>query len=104
MKAYLRTFVNEHHRRHGTLPIQAITARELNASGQTDYLARTQGMALCVCHEPDSSTQQLLNDRVKVMTSDSDHLSVREMYGREKEIMAPLGRARRNIVLLGTKE
>lgn len=75
----------------GTLPIQAITARELSASGQTDYLARTQGMALCVCHEPDSSTQQLLNDRVKVMTSDSDHHSVREMYGREKEIAAPPG-------------
>lgn len=73
----------------GTLPIQAITARELSASGQTDYLARTQGMAICVCHEPDSSTQQLLNDRVKVMTSDSDQLSVREMYGREKEMMTP---------------
>lgn len=43
----------------GLLPITAITGRESDPSGHTDYLARTQGMSLCVCHEPDSRTQQI---------------------------------------------
>ena len=70
----------------GLLSILAITARESDPSGHTDYLARTQGLAMCVCHEPDCGSQVILPDRVKAMTSDSDHLSVREIYGTSRDI------------------
>ena len=70
----------------GLLSILAITARESDPSGHTDYLARTHGLAMCVCHEPDCGSQLILPDRVKVMTSDSDHLSVREIYGTSRDM------------------
>lgn len=70
----------------GTLPVQAITSRPLEASTQTDYLARTQGMAVCVCNEPDLRGQVVMTDQVKSMTSDTDKLPVRRMFGPAKEM------------------
>jgi hypothetical protein len=37
----------------------------------------------CIHSNHDSSSQQLFPDRIKLMTSDSDYLSVREMYGKD---------------------
>ena len=89
----------------GLLPIQAITGKDTDASAHSDYLARTHGQALCVCNEPDSSTQLLMADKVKViggilkmhgsggmrmppkvMTSDTDHLAVRHLYGATRDM------------------
>ena len=70
----------------GLLPIQAITGKDSDASNHSDYLARTHGQALCVCNEPDSSTQMLMPEKVKVMTSDSDHLAVRHLYGSTRDM------------------
>ena len=70
----------------GNLPIQAITGKDSDASSHSDYLARTHGQALCVCNEPDNSTQMLMPEKVKVMTSDSDHLVVRHLYGSTREM------------------
>ena len=70
----------------GLLPIQAITGKDADASSHSDYLARTHGQALCVCNEPDSSTQMLMPEKVKVMTSDSDHLAVRHLYGSTRDM------------------
>lgn len=68
------------------IPVTAITARESDPSGHSDYLARTNGCSVCVCHEPDTGTQKILPDRLKVMTSDSDKLAVREIYGSTREM------------------
>ena len=70
----------------GLLPIQAITGKDSDASNHSDYLARTHGQAICVCNEPDSSTQMLMPEKVKVMTSDSDHLAVRHLYGSTRDM------------------
>ena len=43
----------------GVLPVTALTGRQTDPSSQNDYLARTHGMSFCVCHEPDSTTQQI---------------------------------------------
>lgn len=68
------------------IPVTAITARESDPSGHSDYLARTNGCSVCVCHEPDTGTQKILPDRLKIMTSDSDKLAVREIYGSTREM------------------
>ena len=70
----------------GLLPIQAITGKDSDASSHSDYLARTHGQALCICNEQDSSTQMLIPEKVKVMTSDSDHLAVRHLYGATRDM------------------
>lgn len=70
----------------GLLPIQAITGKDSDASSHSDYLARTHGQAICVCNEPDSSTQMLMPEKVKIMTSDSDHLAVRHLYGTTRDM------------------
>lgn len=70
----------------GLLPIQALTGRDADASSHSDYLARTHGQAICVCNEPDSSTQVLMTEKVKMMVSDSDNLSVRHMYGTTRDM------------------
>jgi hypothetical protein len=66
--------------------IQAITGKDSDASAHSDYLARTHGQAVCVCNEPDSSTQVLMADKVKSMTSDTDCLSVRQLYGSTRDM------------------
>lgn len=38
----------------GQMAISALTTRESDPSGHNDYLARTQGMAFVMCHEPDA--------------------------------------------------
>ena len=68
----------------GLLPIQAITGKDCDASSHSDYLARTHGQAICVCNEPDSSSQMLMPD--KVMTSDTDQLAVRHLYGSTRDM------------------
>lgn len=70
----------------GQMAIAALTSREADPSGHTDYLARTHGLALVLCHEPDSGSQCLLGERIKVMTSDTDDLTVREIYGRTRDM------------------
>jgi hypothetical protein len=50
----------------GLLPIQAVTGRDADASSHSDYLARTHGQAICICNEPDSSTQMLMPVRAAV--------------------------------------
>lgn len=70
----------------GQMPIEALTRRGNDASTQTDYLARTAGQAFVVCNEPDGSTDLIQVDRLKQLVSDSDRLSVREMYSQQKEI------------------
>lgn len=70
----------------GQMAISALTARESDPSGHNDYIARTQGMAFVMCHEPDSGSQLLMGERVKIMTSDSDDLTVREIYGRTRDM------------------
>jgi hypothetical protein len=69
-----------------TIPVTAITARESDPSGHSEYLARTTGVSLCVCNEPDTSTQKLLPDKLKLFTSDSDRIPVRELYGQTREM------------------
>lgn len=70
----------------GQMPIEALTRRGTDASTQTDYLARTAGQAFVVCNEPDGSTDLIQVDRLKQLVSDSDRLSVREMYSQQKEM------------------
>ena len=69
-----------------TIPVTAITARESDPSGHSEYLARTTGVSVCVCNEPDTSTQKLLPDKLKLFTSDSDRIPVRELYGQTREM------------------
>jgi hypothetical protein len=66
--------------------IQALTGRDADASSHSDYLARTHGQAICVCNEPDSSSQVLMTEKVKMMVSDSDNLSVRHLYGTTRDM------------------
>lgn len=68
------------------LPLAAIMGKENDPSSHSDYIARTQGMALAIIHEPDSSTQLLQTGRVKHWTSDSDKITTREMYQPSKEM------------------
>ena len=70
----------------GLLPIQAITGKDADVSSHSDYLARTHGQAICVCNEPDSSTQMLMPEKVNIMASDSDHLAVRHLYGSTRDM------------------
>lgn len=70
-----------------TLPLGAITSKEGDASSHTDYLARTQGMAIVVCNEPDVVSHMLYAERVKVLTSDVDKLPVREIYRSAREMV-----------------
>ena len=70
-----------------TLPITALTSRETDPSGHTDYLARSHGCNIAVCNEPDCATQSLLSDRLKGTTSDSDRMAVREIYGSTREMV-----------------
>lgn len=72
---------------YGVLPVTALTGRQNDPSSQNDYLARTHGMSFCVCHEPDSTTQQIYPDVMKVMTSDTDRLTVRGLYESVREMV-----------------
>ena len=74
---------------YGVLPIAALTGRQTDPSAQNDYLARTQGMSFCVCYEPDSSSQMIYPDVMKVMTSDTDRLTVRSLYETVREMTIP---------------
>lgn len=71
----------------GQMPVEALTRRGTDASTQTDYLARTAGQAFVVCNEPDGGSDLIQVDRLKQLVSDSDRLSVREMYSQQKEMV-----------------
>lgn len=84
------------------MTIQALTGRDTDASSHSDYLARTHGQAICVCNEPDNSNQRpvhprsgervgatnqvLMTEKIKMMVSDSDNLSVRHLYGTTRDM------------------
>lgn len=72
---------------YGVLPLAALTGRQGDPSSHNDYLARTQGFCLCVANEPDSATQHIYPDAAKVLTSDSDRIIVRELYGSSREMV-----------------
>lgn len=71
---------------YGILPLAALTGRQSDPSSHNDYLARTQGLCMCVVNEPDSATQQIYPDAAKVLTSDTDMINVRELYGATREM------------------
>ena len=71
------------------LPVSAITCRESDPSNHSDYLYRTAGCNLAAMHEPDSATQRILPDRIKGLTSDSDEVSCRPIFGQAVTISIP---------------
>ena len=76
----------------GVMPLSALTGRNNDPSAHTDFLARTQGMSLCSINEPDSGTQQLYPDVLKTLSSDTDSVSVREIYGTARDMMITFAR------------
>ena len=71
------------------MPVTAITCRESDPSNHSDYLYRTAGCNVAVMHEPDSTTQRILPDRVKALTSDSDEVSCRPIFGQAMTMSIP---------------